>query len=81
MIEIGKQYRLITLELTDGGYDQGTIYVTVTGRDGNLLEVNNTEIINMASPLFHSLTDTEAQKSHYEALHARIIGELDDDTN
>lgn len=40
MIEIGKHYTLATLELTDQGYAMGTIGVTVTGREGTLIEVN-----------------------------------------
>lgn len=65
MIEVGKKYTLATLELEDAGYVKGTIAVTVTGRDGNLLEVNGCEVINMASPLFHSLVDEEKQREFF----------------
>lgn len=63
MITVGKEYRLFTLELTDTGYDKASIDVTVTGRDGHLIEVNGCEIINTGSPLFHSLVDLEAAEA------------------
>lgn len=69
MIEVGKKYTLVMLELTDAGYDKGSIGVTVTGRDGNLIEVNGCEVINTASPLFHSLTDDEGQRAFFKKLH------------
>lgn len=68
MIEIGKKYTLIMLELTDAGYDKGSIGVTVTGREANLIEVNGCEVINTASPLFHSLTDDKGQRAYFKAL-------------
>ncbi len=68
MIEIGKRYTLVMLELTEAGYGQGSIGVTVTGRDGNLIQVNGCEVINTASPLFHSLVDEEGKKAHFAKL-------------
>ena len=70
MIEGGRNYSLVMLELTDAGYDKVTTSVTVTGREGNLIEVNGCEVINTASPLFHSLIDTEGQKAHFAKLHS-----------
>ncbi len=57
MFDVGKKYKLIMLELTDSGYDKTSIVVTVTERDGHLIQVNGCEVINPASPLFDSLTD------------------------
>jgi hypothetical protein len=68
MIEVGEHYTLAMLELTDEGYEKGTIGVTVTGRDGTLIEVNGCEVINTASPLFHSLTDDEGQRAYFSKL-------------
>jgi hypothetical protein len=47
----------------DLGYAAGYHGVTVTGRDGHLIQVDGYDIINTASPLFHSLTDVEAEKA------------------
>lgn len=79
MIEVGKNYTLVMLELTDAGYDKATIDVTVTGRDGTLIEVNGCEVINTASPLFHSLTDTEGQKAYFEKMHFEFEAQLSGD--
>ncbi|MBL3571882.1 hypothetical protein BV509_18530 [Rhodovulum sulfidophilum] len=79
MIEVGKNYTLVMLELTDEGYDKMSIGVTVTGREGNLIEVNGCEVINTASPLFHSLLDAEAQKAHFERLHSELEARLSGD--
>ncbi|MBU1828582.1 MAG: hypothetical protein KJ731_08910 [Alphaproteobacteria bacterium] len=70
MIEVGKNYTLVMLELTNAGYSKGSIDVTVTGREGNLIEVNGCEVINTASPLFHSLIDAEGEKAHFAKLEA-----------
>jgi hypothetical protein len=76
MIEVGKKYTLVMLELTDAGYDKGSIGVTVTGRDGNLIEVNGCEVINTGSPLFHSLTDDEGQRAYFKKLHDEFEASL-----
>jgi hypothetical protein len=65
MIEVGKSYTLTMLELNDSLYGRVSMGVTVTGRDGNLLEVNGCEVINMASPFFHSLVDEEKQREFF----------------
>ena len=78
MIEVGKKYTLVMLELTDAGYDKGSIGVTVTGRDGNLIEVNGCEVINTASPLFHSLTDEEGQRAYFKKQHDEFEARLKD---
>ncbi|MBC9245159.1 hypothetical protein H4P12_00160 [Paracoccus sp. 11-3] len=72
MIEIGKSYRLVMIERDDDGYHTGSIGVTVTGRDGNLLQVNGCEVINMASPLFHSLIDEEGQRAYFKRLDEKF---------
>ena len=69
MIEVGKKYTLVMLELTDAGYEKGSIGVTVTNRDANLIEVNGCEVINTASPLFHALIDDEGKAAHFKGLH------------
>ncbi|SFN46724.1 hypothetical protein SAMN04487859_10328 [Roseovarius lutimaris] len=79
MIEVGKKYTLVMLELTDAGYDKGSISVTVTGREGNLIEVNGCEVINTASPLFHSLIDAEGQKAYFAKLHSDFEASLKGD--
>lgn len=76
MIEIGKKYRLIMLKLTNEGYDQISIGVTVTGREGHLIEVNGCEVINTASPLFHSLTDKDAEQIFYDVTDEELKGLL-----
>ncbi len=76
MIEVGKKYTLVMLELADAGYDKGSIGVTVTGRDGNLIEVNGCEVINTGSPLFHSLTDDEGQRAYFKKLHDEFEASL-----
>lgn len=76
MIEVGKTYTLVMLELTDSGYAQGSIAVTVTGRDGNLIEVNGCKVVNTASPLFHSLTDEDGQKAYFKKLHDDLEASL-----
>ncbi|WP_185802981.1 hypothetical protein [Pontivivens nitratireducens] len=72
MIEIGKKYTLTMLELGPDGYDKGAISVTVTGRDGNLVEVNGCEVINLASPLFYSLIDEAGQMAYYQTLQDNV---------
>lgn len=79
MIEVGKNYKLVMLELTDAGYGKVSIGVMVTGREGNLIEVNGCEVINTASPLFHSLIDTEGQKAHFAKLHSDFEARLKGD--
>lgn len=79
MIEIGKKYRLTIVELSDSGYGTGQTVVTVTGREGNLIEVNGCEVINTASPLFHSLVDEEAQSEFYRKQHEKFMASLSND--
>lgn len=82
MIEVGKKYTLVMLDLTDEGYAKGSIGVTVTGREGNLIQVNGCEVINTASPLFHSLTDSEGQMAYFKKLHDNFeasMAVVDDD--
>jgi len=79
MIEIGKNYRLTTLKLCNEGYDTESIVVTVTAQDGNLLQVNGSEILNLASPLFHSLVDEEKQAEHYKRLESEFMARLSED--
>lgn len=55
-----------------------TICVTVTNRDDNLLQVNGSEIINMASPLFHSLIDEGAQRAYFNKLNEEVEATLSD---
>lgn len=76
MIEPGKRYRLVMIERDDDGYYTGSIGVTVTGRDGNLLQVNGCEVINMASPLFHSLIDEEGQRAYFKKIHGELEASL-----
>ena len=75
MIEIGRDYRLVTLKLCDEGYDTESITVTVTGREGNLLQVNGCEVINLASPLVHALID-EQERAAYGVIHAELAAGL-----
>ncbi|MDP2739064.1 MAG: hypothetical protein Q8O82_10300 [Pseudorhodobacter sp.] len=79
MIEVGKKYTLVMLELTDAGYDKQSIGVRVTGRDGNLIEVNGCEVINTTSPLFHSLTDDDGQRAYFKKLHDEFEDRLSKD--
>jgi hypothetical protein len=80
MIEIGKTYNLITLEHTDGAYGYVTQYnVKVTGREENLVQINGHEVINTASPLFHSLTDVEAKKKSIAESEAKFLAEITDE--
>lgn len=76
MIEVGKDYTLITLELDQTVYHQVSMSVTVTGREGNLIEVNGCEVINTASPLFHSLIDNEGRKAHFAKMEADLAASL-----
>lgn len=76
MIEIGKDYRLVMIERDDDGYHTGSISVNVTGRDGNLLQVNGCEVINMASPLFHSLIDEEGRRAYFKRVNEKFEASL-----
>ena len=76
MIEIGKDYRLVMLERDEGGYHTSSIGVTVTARDGNLLQLNGCEVINLASPFFHSLTDEEGQRAFYKRAEEGFMSSL-----
>lgn len=69
MIEIGKRYKLITLQMCDGGYDQTTEWVTFTKVEGNLAEINGHTVVNLASPLFHSATDVDGEKAYLNKMH------------
>jgi len=82
MIEIGRDYRLVTLKLCDEGYDTESITVTVTGREGNLLQVNGCEVINLASPLVHALIDEQERAAFYKRKHDEFLSTLSaDDRN
>ena len=77
MIKVGKRYTLITLELTESGYSQSSIGVTVTKRDGNLIEVNGCEVLNTASPMFHSLVDEAGRRAFAQNEHDRLMASLE----
>lgn len=64
MLEVGKKYELVTLVVGDNGYDQMTQWVTITQVDGNLVEIDGHTVLNLASPMFHSAKDQEAEKEH-----------------
>lgn len=66
MITVGKRYKLTMLEPHDGKYDQTTQWVTFTKVDGNLVEIDGHTVLNLASPLFHSVTDQEAEAEHFK---------------
>ncbi|MCB1371517.1 MAG: hypothetical protein KDJ83_11565 [Rhodobacteraceae bacterium] len=74
MIEVGKKYVMIILELSESGYEKTSTSVTVTARDGNLIEVDGCEIINTTSPLFHSLADASEKRRAY---YSRILGDYE----
>ncbi|QXI66189.1 hypothetical protein CP157_03981 (plasmid) [Paracoccus marcusii] len=76
MIEIGKRYRLTTLGRDEGGYYHSSDNITVTGLEGNLLEVNGYEIVNMASPLFHALLDEEGQQAAYKQAEENFLKKI-----
>lgn len=66
MLEVGKRYQLATLVVGENGYDQMTQWVTITKVDGSLVEIDGHTVLNLASPMFHSATDQEAEKEHYK---------------
>ena len=79
MIEIGKNYRITMIELSDRGYGTNYTTVKVTGRDGYLLEVDGCEVINMASPLFHSLVDEAGKQAYFKKVTDDFLKNLDKD--
>lgn len=72
MVEVGKSYQLITLVSDENLYHQVTQWVTVTGVDGNLVEIDGHTVLNLSSPLVHSFTDRDAEKAHNESLQMKM---------
>ncbi|UMA67294.1 hypothetical protein LVO79_21080 (plasmid) [Roseivivax marinus] len=77
MIELGKQYRMVTLEMGENGYHEMVETVTFTEIDGNLAKTDRHTIINLTSPVLHSLTDVAAANADMEAAHAAYMNRED----
>ncbi|MDD7970214.1 hypothetical protein [Roseinatronobacter alkalisoli] len=66
MIETGKLYTLITLEMGENGYHEVSQGVTFTKVEGSLVEIDGHTVLNLNSPMFHCVIDREAEKNHHE---------------
>jgi hypothetical protein len=73
MFKIGTNYEFCVLEPGENGtYDQVTMWATVEAVDGALISLENGEIINTGSPLFHSATDKTKQDAFHKASAAEM---------
>jgi len=80
MLKAGKRYEFITVEADDEGYGRAIWSGTVTMVDGHLIEIDGHTVLNLASPMFHSATDKEAEKAYLDEVSARMAAILEPDT-
>jgi hypothetical protein len=75
MFEIGKTSTIQELENSEAGYHQVTYYnQKVVSVEWPWVEFDGGERRNMNSPLFHSATDTEAQKKRQSDMATEFGG-------
>ena len=77
MIEIGKPYRMVTLEVGENGYHEATETVTFVEVEGNLAKTDRHVIINLTSPILHSLTNIEAEKAAAGAAETAFMARIE----